>query len=82
MLCELRAMADGNGCLHLCVGANGADWLHYVWRGTELTVRTASGERRVSSRAAIKLMLRELWLQESAVSTLANPETGRTESPR
>lgn len=82
MLCELRAMADGNGCLHLCVGANGADWLHYVWRGTELTVRTASGERRVSSRAAIKLMLRELWLQESAVSAQANPEAGRAESPR
>lgn len=82
MLCELRAMADGNGCLHLCVGANGANWLHYIWRGAELTVCTAHGERQLSSRAAIKLMLRELWLQESAVSAQTERERGRSESPR
>jgi len=82
MLCELRAMADGNGCLHLRVGANGADWLHYIWRGAELSVCTADGERRLSSRAAIKLMLRELWLQESAVSARADRGADRTEAPR
>lgn len=66
MLCELRAVADGNGCLHLRLGANGADWLHYVWRGSVLTVLTAAGERPVSGRRALQLILRELWLQESA----------------
>lgn len=65
MLCELRAVADGDGLLHLQLGANGADWLHYTLRGPVLMVKTAAGERRLSSRAALKLLLREIWLRES-----------------
>lgn len=65
MLCELRAVADGDGLLHLQLGANGTDWLHYTLRGPVLRVKTAAGERRLSSRAALKLLLREIWLRES-----------------
>lgn len=66
MLCELRAAADGDGCLHLQLGTPGREWLHYTLRGPVLTLQTAAGARPLSSRAALKLLLRELWLRESA----------------
>lgn len=69
MQCELRAAADGDGRLHLQLGAEGTEWLHYILRGPVLTVQTASGERRLSSRAALKLLLRELWLRESVLAS-------------
>ena len=72
MLCELRAMAGDDGRLHLQLGAGGNEWLHYTLRGPVLTLHTASGEKRLSSRAALKLLLRELWLRES-VQASAEP---------
>ncbi len=73
MLCELKAVADGDGRLHLQLGAGGTEWLHYTLRGPVLTLQTASGEKRLSSRAALKLLLRELWLRESVLATDAAP---------
>lgn len=80
MLCELRAMADGDGRLHLQLGAGGDEWLHYTLRGPVLTLQTAGGEKRLSSRMALKLLLRELWLRESVQASAAPMAAGALRS--
>ncbi len=76
MQCDLQAVSDGEGQLHLRFGTNGADWLHYVWCGQRVWLCTATGRRRVSVRLALKLLVREVWLRELWLRDLAVVESG------
>ncbi len=82
MQCDVRAVSDSDGRLHLRFGADGADWLHYIWSGRHIWLCSADGSRPVSVRRALKLLLREVWLRDDRLSEpLADPRSGTSAKP-
>ncbi len=83
MVCELRAVADRDGylCLHLRSPNAAQDWLSCELRGETVAMISASGRQLVSAQAALKLLLRELFLRELADGEALLPDAGLTAEP-